>query len=125
MKKYFEKKNDICLDDLMLLNPILIKMIGFFVMYSFEKKLPCTMTSLQSDHISVKRASRTHLDGRAVDFSAKGWSLDEIEEVLIDFNREFKGYGAISASDGVERAIIYHKVSGGEYHFHIQTKRIK
>lgn len=72
----------------------------------------------QNDGISK---SRTHSEWRAADISIRGWSLDEIDDLVFDLNDRFKHIAAISASDHVPRAAIYGDSKHLD-HIHVQCR---
>lgn len=85
-----------------------------------EKDLPLIITSMQ-EHVPGRK-SRTHQEGRAFDVSVRPLTTDLIDELIIDFNRDYKKYGAISIKDYEQRVVIYHQIEGGEPHLHFQTR---
>ena len=68
------------------------------------------------------RKFSTHSDGRACDFSARGFGDFHISRFQHMFREKFKGRGAFN-SKGEDRPIVYHKVPGGVAHFHMQVRR--
>ena len=93
-----------------------------FIDYCRKMGLPCKITSLISDRGNIKTKSTTHEDGRAFDCSVDGWSIRQIRECEIFFNKMFKNIAAISYSDGIARCCIYHDSGYGD-HLHFQVRR--
>jgi len=116
----FAKKRGVNLNDLMELHKDMFGLFYAFVMYCSYKSLPCKITSIKD--LATGRVSTTHETGRAVDISTRGWSVDDIDDALIHFNRGYENIGAISFRDGVSRALVYHRVKGSRYHFHLQVR---
>lgn len=115
-----EFKEDIDVGDLKFITSNLTILLRTFIDYCQKKNLPCMITSLRSDRKNIKSVSNTHETGRAFDASVKGWDTDEIDACVHDFNRNYRNIGAISISDGVPRACIYHD-SGYGSHLHFQV----
>jgi len=115
----FELKDGVDLGDLMLIHPNLMQLFSAFLLYCGEFKLPCVVTSVV-EHLDV-RVSMTHDDGRAIDISVKGWDDFHIHRIQYHLNKKFADIAAISYSDGLPRAIVYHDVGLGK-HFHLQVK---
>lgn len=120
MARLFDKKAEVDLNDLMMVHPSLMKLIMAFLLYCDEHNQLCMMTSLKTDVVK-KRKSTTHRDGRAVDFSSRGWNTLHRKRVLHLINDKYKDIAAISISDKKPRAIIFHDIGLGE-HFHLQVK---
>jgi hypothetical protein len=86
------------------------------------RKLPVIITSIIRPRIPGVSKSDTHAQGRAVDISVKGWSVDQCLEFQDYMNHNFgEQYGAISLTDGKPRACVYH--GGTALHHHLQVKR--
>lgn len=113
-------KKGVNLEDILALHPNLIVLIGFYSAFCANHKLPCKITSLITDVVKG-RVSRTHERGLAADCSVNGWPQDIIDEFVIQTNTKFYNIAAISASDNVPRACIYHD-SGLGKHLHLQVK---
>lgn len=82
-------------------------------------ELPVEITSIRT--CEVDRISTTHLEGRAVDVSVRGWDTKLVEEVVLEMNTIYAHIAAISLSDGVPRSAVYHDAGNGP-HFHLQVK---
>jgi len=120
MKKTFDIKPDVDIEDLMFLQPATLYLLGAFVVYANNLGLPVNITSICED--VQGRKTRTHCEGRAFDVSVRGWNLLDIQNAVAYFNKNFKDIGAISSSDHKARALVYHKIPGGIAHFHAQTR---
>jgi hypothetical protein len=80
-----------------------------------RRRLPILITSIIRGRIPGVSESDTHATGRAFDMSIHGWSVDDIDEVLIEVNAEHaKIRGAYKRGDPTPRALIYeHRVGEG------------
>jgi hypothetical protein len=87
------------------------------ILYCEEFKLPLTITSLISDRDGIKTVSNSHQEGRAFDIRTAGWTEQSIHRFCFIMNRNYRDIAAISASDGVERAAVYHN-----NHIHMQVR---
>lgn len=120
MKKYFTCKDGVNIEDLMYMNPYLLKMLTSLALYCSEHQLPCVVTSIMDD--AEGRVSKTHEQGRAFDVSVRDWPELHIHRVVHQFNQKYKDVGAISSKDGKSRPVVYHKVDGNAFHFHFQVR---
>ena len=116
------KNDDIVLEDLMLLNPKVLIVLGHFLTYAETNNLPRVITSIKSDRGHVVSTSTTHEEGRAIDMSSAGWSKEDIDGLIAYLDWEVGHLGAISASDLKQRVVIHHD-SGSGPHFHLQVSR--
>jgi hypothetical protein len=92
-----------------------------FVKYCEANNLECLISCIHAPYPG--RISKTHEQYRAVDFSSRNWSLDQIQKACDEINASLaKDYGAFSLTDGVPRCLIYHKIDGGAFHFHLQCR---
>ena len=98
----------------------LFMLLGEFVYYAEMRDLSVIVTSIKDK--ANGRVSKTHEEGRAIDFSVRSWSKLEIDETVEYFNYYYEHLGAISARDGIPRVIVHHKVEGGAWHFHMQVR---
>ncbi len=117
-KKFLELKDGLDISDLLFLDPTVLEMLAHIASYAHEHGLSCVVTSLREE--VPGRKFRTHAEGRAADLSVREWSPYHIQTLLFKFKRAFKGRGAFN-TNGDNRPIVYHKVEGGGYHFHVQT----
>jgi hypothetical protein len=113
-------KPEVDVFDFLQMHPSLYAIISFVLGYCQTHQLPCLITSLMDE--AEGRVSRTHQEGRAFDVSTRGWSEFHIHRLVKMTNDKFKDIGAVSNVDLVPRAAIYHKVDGGDYHFHFQVR---
>ena len=120
LKSKFDFKDGVDSNDLMLLDPKLMILFANFLLYCNSHDLPVTITSAVD--AEVPRVSTTHKDGRALDVSVKGWTDQDVLDAVEYFNHEFSYLAAISFSDHMPRAIIYHDVGHGR-HLHLQVRR--
>lgn len=116
----FSLKDGVNIDDILRVDPRLLELLSYFVAYSMKYNLPCVLTSIMDD--APGRVSRTHAEGRAFDASVKGWTEQHIYRFVYKTNQKFEHIGAISASDGKSRALVYHDAGTGN-HFHFQVRR--
>jgi len=121
--KTFDIKHDLSSDSLMFLTPPMITLFAAFLNWADARNLPVVISSINED--VVGRKFKSHREGRSLDFSRKGWKLKDINDALEYFNQNYRGIAAISNSDKVPRALVYHKIEGGAYHFHLQVRPMK
>jgi len=81
-----------------------------------------TFTSIHDDN-NLERKSSAHREGRAFDFSDRGWSSLNIQHFITYFNNKFRDIAAVSASSGVRTLVVHHKVPNNVLHFHVQLDR--
>lgn len=80
----------------------------FFLQFCSARKLPALITSIIRPRIEGISVSDTHAQGRAFDASVRGWTVDDLDEILIECNRIYAPrMGAVSAMDGLPRAVVY------------------
>ena len=105
------------------LHPILICIVGKMISWCDERGLPFVVTSAIRE-FEAGQVSTTHPEGRAIDVSIKDWQGDQIEAFIKEWNdsETNRKYGAVSR-DGTANLVVYHKVAGSEFHFHIQVKK--
>ena len=119
--KSFSFKEEEKMLELAIIHPILLFVFSDFNFYCYERNLPVVVTSAVRHNIDGVSVSNTHLEGRALDISVKGWSHGDINEAKDHFNEKYKQFAAISASDYKPRLLVYHDVGLGE-HLHMQIK---
>jgi len=105
-------------EEIFMLTPKMLLLLGAFTEYAYVRDLPVNITCMQE--YVASRVTRTHLEGRAVDISVKGWSLEEINEAVTVLSIRHRIIAAFSERDGKPRAVIYHNVEG--WHFHLQVR---
>jgi hypothetical protein len=119
----FTTKDGVELEDITMINPKLLIVLGHFLMYAEQYELPVNITSIINDRGNVQAISRTHETGRAIDISSKDWPLHRRQEVVEQLMNIANHYGAISYSDRERRVIIHHEFKGQGDHFHLQVSR--
>lgn len=119
MSEYYTfKKPDADPAELYHMTPKMLLVFSLFVNYCKQKNLPVLVTNIK--HKFPQSKSRTHPEGRAADFSVRGWTKSDIKLAIEYMNKVAYKYGAISASTGKPRPIVYHDVGLGA-HFHLQV----
>jgi len=113
-------KDKVNFEDLKDVHPNLLVLLVYAYQYARRYELPFTITSIK-DRFSG-RISKSHEEGRAIDLSVKAWPEFHILRLTKKMNEEFESIGAISKSDGISRACVYHKVEGNAWHFHLQVR---
>jgi len=121
----FNFKHDKDMIGLALIHPILLFVFADLNLYCMERGLPLVVTRMIDEKIDGVSVSDTHEEGRAIDVSIKGWSTDEIDEVIYRFNNKYnEAYGAYSYSDGKPRLIVDPR-HGTAPHLHLQIRRFR
>ena len=115
----FRCKTGVGIKQFMFIHPSLLMLFSAFSDYSSNANTPVVITSIFEDVFG--RVSKGHSEGRMMDLSAHGWTIEEINAVVGVLNEMFEGIGAISYSDGKSRAVVYHDAGSG-YHFHLQVR---
>lgn len=120
MQKTFAVKQETDINDLMYFNPKLLLLFAELCVYAHNNNLPVVITSMRED--VPGREYKTHKEGRAFDVSTKGWDIKNIKEVEYNFNDQFCDIAAIGYESRKPKAVVYHKINDGAYHFHFQVK---
>lgn len=107
-------------EDLQMLTPKMMIVLGHFMVFAKSNNLPVTITNIK--HKFKESISNTHPEGRAVDVSVKKWSKKDIERCEIYLNDNALQYGAISLRTGYHRVVLPHDIGKGP-HFHLQVSR--
>lgn len=102
------------------LHPILQIMHAQIILYCYINNLPYDITRTLGKGIPGVSVSKTHAQGRAFDFSVRGWKQEDIDKLVADFNERFSLFGAISYSDKKPRLMVYHNGTG--WHIHVQIR---
>lgn len=118
LDKNFTIKDEVCLDNLMQINPVLGLIFFYFVGYAVNNNLPVKVTSIIDN---FPRSSRTHREGRAIDISSRGWTDFHINRIVYRINSMYRDFGT-APPNKVKQAIIHHNAGHGD-HFHIQVNR--
>lgn len=122
----FKCKRESDIAQLNSINPFLFKMLAHIIVMCSEHGVTPVITSVirtPEENAAVGAVSKTHIEGRAIDISIRGWDKDFIKQVETEINFLFSNVGAISASTGKPRPIVVHDVGFGA-HIHVQTRRI-
>jgi len=114
------KPDDNVAKDLQYMTPKLFMVWSHFLMFADQRALPVTVTNILNKYPESK--SNTHPEGRAIDISIKGWTMEEILKCVTYLNTTVLDYGAISAQTGEPRVVYYHDIGRGS-HFHLQVSR--
>ena len=115
----FTCKEEVNIQDLEVIHYNLLFLFAIFYQYATYHDLPVKVTSIM-EHVDG-RLTKTHAQGRAIDLSLKGWTEEHIKDVSDILNTHCKDIAAISASDGVPRAVVVHGKDENR-HFHLQVK---
>lgn len=97
----------------------LLILAALYVHFCQRNGIPIMFTSIIRAGIPGVSISRTHIEGRAFDASAHGWTTDLVDEFL-EHNADYQSIGAISKSDGVARCFLFHE--GTAFHLHAQVR---
>jgi len=119
----FQLKDGVQLEDIQMIDPRLLIVLGHFMIFAEKNNLPVKVTSIIHDRENVQAVSRTHETGRAIDISSKGWPEHKVQEATEQLLHIANHYGAISYSDGERRVIIHHEYKGQGDHFHLQVAK--
>ena len=113
-----EFKKEIDLRDLSRMKFTIIKVLFDFADYCRANDLPCLITSLMED---VKyRKSLTHIQGRAFDASVRGFSEEDIQALLLEFNGKYANQVGTAPKGKDPKVVICH---GDAKHLHFQIRR--
>jgi hypothetical protein len=125
MIEYFKFKNALKVNDVRFFTPNLLAVLAYVVDFCNHRKIPCIITSgIRSieENRAVGAKSMTHVEGRAFDISVKGFSVDEIDDLVIECNSRFASIAAISSETGLPVCARF-KNNGHGDHIHFQVKR--
>lgn len=119
--------NELFMEDFAYMTPKLLIIYAFINNFCFERGIEFRVTSLvrSPEYDKVLGAtSKTHQDGRALDFSIIPFSYAQVQELIDEVNTRFKDIGAISASTGKSRPINVHKNHDSVFgsHAHVQVR---
>jgi hypothetical protein len=101
---------------------LLLDLDMFFIENGHELVITCTWTTREED-MKVGRKELGHREYRAADARSKDLPVEFKTRVIAEFAKRYKGWGAISRSDGVERLIQVRSIGTDNEHFHIQLKK--
>lgn len=122
-KEYFTLKQPLRINEIRSISPYVLMMFAHLVRFAYEKDLPVVVTSIirsPEENARLAASSKTHVEGRALDISVKGWSDQDLSELEAEINLLFKQYGAISYKTGRSRPIVIH--NGTAPHIHLQSR---
>lgn len=108
-------------------NPRLVTLALWVTNWANKRKLPILFTSIIRPKDSIS-SSQVHQTGRGFDLSIRGWTTDDIDDLIADCLKECENLGALVSIDGklVSRPVIFHTVikGGVNYgpHFHFQVR---
>lgn len=119
--KLFDVNDGVKLNDILEIDASMLVLFTRAVLYCKEYNLPCVITSIKGDRDNIKSSSKTHSEGRAIDMSVKGWTDQHVHRFCFIINRDYSDIAAISSTDNVPRAAIFHD-SGYGPHIHLQVK---
>ena len=119
----FYCKEGVALTDIQKISPRLLVVLGDLIEQAERRGLPpLKITSMiRGENSKVKSASKTHQTGRAIDISIMGWDVEEVDDIVTEFNQKYEDIAAISNSDLKPRLMICHNVGYGP-HIHIQVR---
>lgn len=105
-------------------HPVLLYIVSGFVIWAISEKIPVritdSVTSLTEDQ-ALKRVSKTHREGRAVDISTRGWNAKQIQMSIDFLNSAYIHFAALDVM-GKPRLVVHHD-SGTGPHLHIQINK--
>lgn len=116
-------KDDIVLEDVMMLHPKLLIVFGHFMVFAQKRGLPVNVTSIIHDRQNVQSVSKTHEEGRAIDISSAQWGKRNVQDCIKYMEKVAGHYGAISYSDLERRVIVHHNYKNQGDHFHLQVAK--
>jgi hypothetical protein len=114
-------KNEWELEHLERIHPNLFYLLGCIVKFAYDRSLPVTITSIIRPRLPVS-VSDSHGDGRALDLSVRGWSVDHCLEAVDYFKKNFAHIGAISAKTGEPNPLVYEPTAKYGAHLHLQCR---
>ncbi len=69
----------------------------------------------------LKRVSKTHQEGRAIDISYHGWTKENADKFIAYFSHKYASVAAITSSG--PKLIVFHDAGSGN-HFHVQISPV-
>ena len=107
------------------MHPTIAMIMFLSSLWSEDRGLPFVVTetiSTEKEDKAVNRKHKTHQDGRAFDFSIRGWTTDDMTDYFIDMNERYGHLGAVSKSTGKRSLVVFHG-KGENLHGHVQVGR--
>lgn len=123
MNKRFTLKDDCKMEDFQMLSPKVLVLFSTLLRFADNRNLPVVVTSMISDRENVKKSTKTHEEGRAIDVSTKGWREKDIEDIQKIMLLEHHRIAAISYSDLKPKPCVYHNYENQGDHLHLQVRR--
>lgn len=118
---------ELFLEDFAFMSPKLMLMWAFINNWCADRNLDFRVTSMIRSPEYDKQlgaASTTHQEGRAFDMSLRGFSYQDVQDLIDVVAKNFSNIGAISRSSGTSRPIVVHKNhDGAGTHAHLQVRR--
>lgn len=93
--------------------------------WAIKNDLPFIVTdtfSTPEEDFNLGRESATHQEGRAFDFSVRGWNAENIRAYEVFMNANFKKYGAWVSEEKPQVVVDFHG-KGDNFHGHVQIHR--
>lgn len=115
--------------DIHRIHPKLRDMLRFIAAFCKQENIKFVITSMirtEERNKAVGSVSKTHVEGRAVDFSIKeqwGWTPELVWHITQKVIRNYKEYGAFSNVNGKQVVIFTHDAGTGT-HVHLQVHRL-
>lgn len=88
--------------------------------WTVQNKCPFMITeskTTKTEDDLLKRVSKTHQEGRAIDISYHGWTKENADKFIAYFSHKYASVAAI-VSNG-PKLIVFHDAGSGS-HFHVQ-----
>lgn len=123
---YIRYSPDVNPQDLLKIEPRLMTVMATIAEFCKQNRITFVVTSIIRDekrNRAVFSVSRTHIEGRAFDFSTKvkwGWNknlLDKLVKLVENKHSEYGRYG----NNKQQKVILIHRVKNGYTHGHIQV----
>jgi hypothetical protein len=113
-------------DDWYSVDENLLQILDHVIDFAANEDLPILITSIIRPKIPGVSKSTTHEDGRAFDLSVRGWTIKQIQKLVVEVNANFRSVGALSMKSKQSTAAVYEDgVSAGVgAHLHFQVRRI-
>lgn len=122
--QYVKLKQGTDPSELLSVHPSMLILLSECASYAKEQKIDLVVSDILSealDDAKLQRVSKTHAEGRAIDLSVHGWSVDQIQGLISRINSKYTNIGAVSAVTGKGTPVVFHN-NGNGWHFHLQCK---
>jgi len=113
-------KEGIDKEDLAMLTPKMLIVLGYASLFAEKNGLPFTVTNIK--HKFEESISNTHPEGRAVDISVEGWTHEDSDKLVLFLEQNCEELGAVGGMSGIRRIVVRHDVGYGD-HIHLQVER--